>query len=195
MHRTTTRRDLFLISAVLALFVLASYMAQATDKPPSLQSATPPTKAVTVAHSKPTLPDKTEEVAVSIPLSDEFVAVLVGACKEYGVPLALGVAVMERESNFNPDVVSPSGCYGLLQLNPDYFPSGLSPADNIRAGVGYLGELLATYDTTAAAVTAYFYGPSERVGSWYSDEVLERVEKWKEVTRNDSRSTRAAKAG
>lgn len=181
MHRLLTRRDLYCYLAIPLVIYLASFAASAQDKPPPLKSATPSIEVVTVAHSKPTLPDKTEGVKLPIPLSDELVAVLVGACKEYGVPLALGVAVMERESNFNPDVVSPSGYYGLLQLNPAYFPRGLSPADNIRAGVGYLGELLATYDTTEAAVTAYFYGPSERVGSWYSDEVLERAEKWKEA--------------
>lgn len=106
---------------------------------------------------------------------------LAEACEGEGVPLELAVAVMEQESEFDVDIVSSKGCYGLMQLNPDYFPRGLSPADNIRAWVGYLGELVATYDTTEAAVTAYFYGPSERVSSWYSDEVLARAEKWKEV--------------
>lgn len=114
-----------------------------------------------------------------VPLTYELQDITQTACEEFGVPYSLALAVMEQESGFRTDAENPSGCYGLMQLNPDFFPSGLSPAENIRSGVSYLGELLDTYEDIEQAVTAYFYGPSDRTSSWYSDEVLGRVEKWK----------------
>lgn len=180
MHRLLTRRDLYCYLAIPLVIYMAWFAVSALDKP-SVHPAALPDKAVAVAYSKPTLPDKTEEVKLPIPLSDELVEALLDACFLHDVPVSLALAVMERESGFNPDAVSPSGCYGLLQLNPAYFPSGLSPKMNIWAGVGYLGELLATYDTTEAAVTAYFYGPSSRTSSEYAKEVMERVDKWESV--------------
>lgn len=181
MHRLLTRRDLYCYLAIPLVIYLASFAAQATDKPPALNPATLPAKVVTMAHSKPVLPDKAEEVTVSIPLPDELVGVLVEACEESGVPVALALAVMERESGFEVEAVNPTGCYGLMQLNPEYFPSDLSPAGNIRAGVGYLGELLAKHESTSAAVTEYFWGPSSRTSSEYAKEVMERVSKWESV--------------
>lgn len=116
-----------------------------------------------------------------IPLEYDLAHQLVESCLEHDVPLELAIAVMEQESGFQPDAVNPvTGCYGLYQLSPRFFPSGLTPAENIKAGVGYLGGLLELYDgDQARAATGYYYGPSERTSSWYSDEVLERAEKWR----------------
>ena len=116
-----------------------------------------------------------------IPLDKPLAEALVSSCEEWGVPLELALAVMEQESGFQPDAVNPAtGCYGLMQLSPKWFPGGLSPEENIRTGVSYLGELLELYDgDQARAVTAYYYGPSDRDSSWYSNEVLERAEGWK----------------
>lgn len=95
--------------------------------------------------------------------------------------IALGVMDVETGGTFDPTAVNPvSRCYGLMQLNPVYFPSGLSPAENIQAGIGYLGELLARYDTTDAALTAYHDGhDAGRRG--YAIAVLEAAKRW-EVT-------------
>lgn len=178
MHRLLTRRDLYCYLAIPLMIYMAYFAVSALDKP-SLQSPTLPAKTLTMAHNKPTLPDKTEEVTVPIPSLEGLATVLYEACEEYGVPVSLALAVMERESGFEVDAVNPSGCYGLMQLNPEYFPGGLTPAENIRAGVGYLGALLAKHESVAAAVTEYFWGPSGRTSSPYSGEVLERAEKWR----------------
>ena len=116
-----------------------------------------------------------------IPLPEELIAVLVASCEAEGVPqdIALGVMDVETGGTFDPTAVNPvSGCYGLMQLNPVYFPSGLSPAENIQAGIGYLGELLARYGATDAALTAYHDGhDTGRRG--YALAVLEAAEKWR----------------
>ena len=114
-----------------------------------------------------------------IPLADDLAEQLVESCEEYEVPLELALAVMEQESGFQTDALNEAtGCYGLMQINPSYFPSGLSPAENINAGVEYLGELMEMYGDKGHAATAYFYGPTDQAESWYSSEVMEKAEKW-----------------
>ena len=68
--------------------------------------------------------------------------VLWDACQEHKVEYALALGLIETESSFNPEAVSYVGCYGLMQLNPDYFPADLSPAENIQYGVAFIAEKL-----------------------------------------------------
>lgn len=123
-----------------------------------------------------------------LPLDKPLAEALAASCEAWGVPLELALAVMEQESGFEVDALNPrTGCYGLMQLNPDYFPADLRPEDNIRAGVAYLGGLLDTYGDAAHALTAYYYGPTEQASSWYSDEVLARVEDWLALERRNAK--------
>lgn len=115
-----------------------------------------------------------------VPLTRELQAALREACGEHGVPVPLALGLIEVESAFCPDVVSSEGAYGLCQLNPKYFPSGLDPAGNIAAGVGYLGELLDRYGDTAAALTAYNAG-RDTGSRTYANAVLAAAERWESV--------------
>lgn len=114
----------------------------------------------------------------SIPLSAELQVVLFDACAEHGVPVPLALGVIQVESRFRPDAVSPEGCYGLMQLNPKYFPDKLSPADNLRAGIEHLGRLLGEHGDPAAALTAYNAG-HDTGSRTYADAVLAAAEGWK----------------
>ena len=115
-----------------------------------------------------------------VPLSLDLQLVLDEACAEAGVPVALALGLIEVESGFQVDAVSPSGCVGLCQLNPRYFPDELSPADNLRAGVGYLGELLERHGDTAAALTSY-NACHDTGARGYADAVLAAAERWEEL--------------
>lgn len=115
-----------------------------------------------------------------VPLSLELQLVLDEVCAETGVPVALALGLIEVESGFQADAVSPSGCVGLCQLNPLYFPDELSPADNIRYGVRHLGELLERYGDTAAALTSYNAGHDTGARS-YAGAVLAAAERWGEL--------------
>lgn len=113
----------------------------------------------------------------TVPLEQDLQKELWDACEECGVDYALGLALVKTESEFDVNIVNQdTGCYGLCQLNPEYFPVGLTPAENIRAGIKYLGELLETYHgDTPAALRAYHRGhdDGDRV---YSNAVLSAVE-------------------
>ena len=113
-----------------------------------------------------------------VPLDYDLQDILYTACDEIGVPRSVGIALIEQESGFDTEAVSPSGCYGLCQLNPAYFPSALSPAENIKIGINYLGEQLERYDgDLSAALTGYRHGHDNGTRG-YANEVLAKAEKW-----------------
>ncbi len=114
-----------------------------------------------------------------VPLGYELQDSLHTACERYGVDYHIALGLINIESNFNVDALNAqSGCYGLMQLNPDYFSAGLSPAENIEAGIACLGEKLDRYGSVSAALTAYHdgYDSGQRK---YSLAVLLAAERWR----------------
>ena len=82
-----------------------------------------------------------------------------------GIRADLVRAVIQVESAFNPRAVSPKGAMGLMQLMPATAAKfgvldPFNPAENIRAGVTYLRQLLDRYDEDEQlALAAYNAGP------------------------------------
>ena len=100
-----------------------------------------------------------ESYAWDVPLTDAELSALLDACEAGHIDPALALALIQVESSFDPEAINPvSGCYGYCQLNPKYFPAGLTPEENITAGIGYLAEQLDRYGDLEAALTAYNAG-------------------------------------
>ncbi len=163
-----------LLSMVLSAvgLILSATLAGEAAQP----TAPPETVLAAVEEPEPGFPYRED-----VPLDETLQEVLWRSCAEAGVPYEVGLGLIETESGFQADAVSPAGCYGYCQLNPRYFPAGLDGAENIRAGMTYLAECVQRYDgDLAAGLTAYNAGhDTGRRG--YAGRVLTAAERWEVV--------------
>ena len=112
-----------------------------------------------------------------VPLEYELQDVLHTAAEANGVPYHVALGLIWTESRFQADADNGTS-YGLCQLNRNYFQSGLTPAENIEAGMEYLGSLIERCGDLSAALCSYHDGyDTGRRG--YSNAVLEAAECWK----------------
>ena len=78
------------------------------------------TETVTVevpVYEADKLPELGEVFYYDIPLSDSLQRYIYEVCADEGVPVTLVLAMIEHESRFNPEVVSSTDDYGLMQIN------------------------------------------------------------------------------
>ncbi len=116
---------------------------------------------------------------------------------EFGVPEYLIWSIMRAESHFKPDVMSPVGAKGLLQVMPETgrqvsrllgeegeFQPGalLNPETNIRIGSRYLLRLSSKFKNAIPLVAAAYNAGPHRVESWLAnfghlemDEFIEHI--------------------
>jgi soluble lytic murein transglycosylase-like protein len=93
-----------------------------------------------------------------------FGTVVARAAARFGVEPALLHAVISVESGYNPRAVSKRGAAGLMQLMPATAKrygvvNVFDPAENVRAGAQYLGDLLKLFDNDLKlALAAYNAG-------------------------------------
>jgi soluble lytic murein transglycosylase-like protein len=113
----------------------------------------------------PTVAPGSRQSVGSLASTVPFADLIEGAAATKGIPSALIAAVIQAESNFNPNAVSPAGAKGLMQLM-DGTAAGLGvtdsfdPAQNILGGATYLTSMLERYDgNVALALAAYNAGP------------------------------------
>lgn len=97
---------------------------------------------------------------------DEIMRVVKRMSRRHGVDSNLVAAVIEVESNFEPDAVSHKGAQGLMQIMPATgkdlgLKKPFDMEDNIEAGVKYLKEQLRRFGDNALALAAYNAGPKQ----------------------------------
>ncbi|WP_342570684.1 lytic transglycosylase domain-containing protein [Paenibacillus sp. FSL R5-0749] len=122
----------------------------------------------------------------------DFESLIAEASAKYGVPESLIKAVIDTESNFNPNVVSSAGAKGLMQLM-DGTAAGLGvnnsfdPAQNIDAGTKYLSLQLQRFGgEVKMALAAYNAGPGRvsRLGVSSDSELMSVLNRLPSETQN-----------
>jgi len=103
----------------------------------------------------------------------EFVysEMILALSRRHSVDWRLVAAVMEVESNFNPQAVSPKGALGLMQLMPETAQiyrvrNPYDPRQNIEAGIRHLKMLMKRYKGKMDLVLAA-YNSGERTVDRY----------------------------
>lgn len=95
----------------------------------------------------------------------DYEDIIKAAAKTHNIDSGLIKAVIQAESAFNPNAVSPKGAMGLMQLMPETsLDVGVSdpfdPRENVMGGTRYLKQLLARYDSDLSlCLAAYNAGP------------------------------------
>jgi len=80
----------------------------------------------------------------------------------HGVPASDLAALAEVESTFKANAVSPTGAWGIMQIQGDMHPEytgGADPQANIDYGAKYYSELVQEFGDPAIAAGAYNAGP------------------------------------
>ena len=86
------------------------------------------------------------------------------AARKYGIDPEMFLRLIQQESSFRPDVVSPKGAIGLGQLMPATAKElGVDPTDplqNLEGSARYLSQQLKRFGSPELALAAYNAGPT-----------------------------------
>lgn len=115
-------------------------------------------------------------------------------CEQYGIPVEIIFAMMQRESGFNSQTVGDNGqSFGYMQVMKKWHEERMDrlgvtdlmdPKVNILVAVDYLSELYEWKENMTWALMAYNCGPSTAQKLWdsgvtstkYTEEVLKSAE-------------------
>jgi soluble lytic murein transglycosylase-like protein len=158
------------LSAIPARAQLSSYVDESGNVvftnpislPERTAAAKPPSSAA-AATAKPTVTVTATPVRPSAPI--ELDTMVQKTAEKHHVDAKLVRAVISTESNWNASAVSRKGALGLMQLIPTTAQrlgvgNAFDPAQNVDAGVRYLGMLLERYNgDLSRTLAAYNAGP------------------------------------
>lgn len=167
------------------------------------------TKTVTVTetvevpvYSTDKLPKTSDIFYFDVPLSHSLQRFIYEVCADENVPITLIYAMIEHESQFDPEIISKTDDYGLMQinavnhtwLNEEYRCADvLDPYQNVFCGVKIIGSYVNRYDgDLTKALMAYNMGDYGARKAWengvdkisYSTTILGLMENYEEVLQN-----------
>lgn len=122
--------------------------------------------------------------------AEPFMPMFQSASKQYNVPLPVLLAVAQTESDFRPNLTSPTGVKGIMQVTQNTY-NGLGftgdrtdPTNSINAGAKLLNQLYNKYGNWDDAFYAYNGGhhgvTGVRQGNWGT--WANNIDKQKEIS-------------
>lgn len=129
-----------------------------------------------------------------VPLPYEIQDFLHTACDEAGVPYALALAVIQRETEFRNVIGDDGASKGYMQVQERWHRERMErlgvtdlmdPFGNFRVGCDFLAELIDQYESVDIAVTVYNWGHYPGRITKYGESVMSYYEQWKELVGDD----------
>lgn len=154
-------------------------------------------------YEEDSLPSVEEVTYYDVPLSHSLQRFIYEVCADEDVPVSLVIAMIDKESEFNPEAVSDTGDYGLMQINTvnhealeEQYRSAdmLNPYQNVFCGVKVISSYLKTYENDYnKALMAYNMGNYGASRAWengiestsYTEDILSLMNEYEqEVGKN-----------
>lgn len=134
-------------------------------------------KEVEVPVYVSSLPEINDIDYYDVPLSQSLQKYIVELCAEESISPTLILAMIEAESSFNPEAVSTSGSYGLMQINEINFEALseeyhiadlLDSYQNVFCGIKIMSSYIRKYEDVELALMAYNMGEYGAQAAWES---------------------------
>ena len=201
MKRKTVRKIRFL-GTVLLFAVIAFFLGKAIS-PIKTETITVYKYKDNLEYKANTLPKVEKNYYYNIPLSHNLQDFIYEICVDEGVPVTLVLAMIEAESGFNPEIISSTNDYGLLQINKlnhewlreSYRTADMiNPYQNVFCGIKIIGTFIKKYNNDYnKALMAYNMGDYGAKKAWqngitstkYSTKILDLMNKYEEDLKND----------
>lgn len=114
-------------------------------------------------------------IPLNVPMNEDLQEFIFYLSQAYEMDFTFVMALIQRESNYNPDVISKTNDYGLMQINEINHPYlqeqlGITdftePYGNVRAGMFILRKLFEKYETPEKVLMAYNMGETGASRLW-----------------------------
>ena len=134
------------------------------------------TKTIEIpSYEEDKLPELAEVKFYDVPLSHSLQRYIYEICADENVPVSLVIAMIEHESSFNPEEISSTDDYGLMQINTvnhsslegQYKTADLmNPYQNVFCGIKMIGSYISSYGDYNKALMAYNMGEYGAEKAW-----------------------------
>lgn len=201
MKRKTIKKIRFW--AVVLLFAISSFFLGRAIFPTKAETVTVYKYKDNLAYKDNIPPNVVKNHYYNVPLSHCLQDFIYEICADEGVPVTLVLAMIETESGFNPEIISKTNDYGLLQINKvnhewlkkQYRTADmLNPYQNVFCGIKIIGTYVKKYKVDInKALMAYNMGDYGAKKAWqngikstrYSEKILGLMNKYEEDLKND----------
>ena len=123
-------------------------------------------------------PAEPERTYYDVPLTEDLQDIIIDISEKRGVDPALVLAVIEKESGYNPDASGDNGrSQGLMQIWRSFHEKRMEklgaanlydPRDNVIVGIDILAEKLDKYEDVEKALIAYNAGDAGAKKHYFS---------------------------
>ena len=132
---------------------------------PKITTPSAPTIGQETKSFQDYMDQKEDQILANLPVTSPIQSKIAIESHKNGLDPQLVQAVIQTESNFNPNAVSPKGAQGLMQLMPSTakmlgVENPMDPMENIEGGTKFLADMMNQFQDRKLAIAAYNAGPN-----------------------------------